>query len=132
MSLLQSSGCRKPWRILPTSTRASEQTIRFASCSRGISSEKTATPTPGSSLDAVPALVGAARRARRCVGDATFAARLRTKRRLAHAGARRDDGEVAVVQAGGLGVEPLEARRDAGDAIAALGGVGDLLERLFG
>ena len=42
-SFIQSSSRRVPWRTLCMLTRASEQSIRKAICSRGISSENTAT-----------------------------------------------------------------------------------------
>src|SRR5260221_312509 len=47
---------------------------------------------------------------------------------LPHARPGGHDHQVAGVEAGGLAVELLVARGDAGDAVAALGGGGDLLE----
>src|SRR5262249_48107754 len=48
---------------------------------------------------------------------------------LSHTGTSGHDRQVTVVQAGRLLVVLREACRDAGDAIAALGGLADLLER---
>ena len=86
----------------------------LASCSRGISSEKTATPEAGLLARLADAAVLDARLG---PGSAMVLRRrdvdreVEDERRLAHAGARRDDGELAVVQTGGLGVEALEAGR---------------------
>ena len=48
VSLGQSDSPRNPLRIFWESTRASEESMRMASCSLAISSEKTATGTPSS------------------------------------------------------------------------------------
>src|SRR5205823_6029172 len=50
------------------------------------------------------------------------------ERRLAHAGTRGHDRELAVVQARRFAVEALEPGGNAGDALAAARELGDLLE----
>src|ERR1035437_8462345 len=100
--------------------------MRFAICSRGISSEKTATPTPCSSQRCDGSAA-----ASRPLGLATFVATLSTKLVLPMPGRAATIVRSPGVQARGEAVVALEARRDARDAVAALHGVGERLEGLL-
>ena len=129
--LFQSSVCRKPWRILPTSTRPSEQTMLLASCSRGISSEKTPTPKPGSSRDSPTPRRRARRRGRRrrrCLGEATLTATLRTNDVFPMPGRAATMVSSPSCSPAVLASSRSKPVGDAGDALAALARLGDLLE----
>ncbi len=127
VSLFQSSRRMSPLRIRDTSTRASLASRRDASCSRGISSEKNATPHQ----------VPPRHRRRRVVGirDLLLARRchidghVEHEGRLAHARTPGHDVQIARVQAGDLLVEPAEPGGCARNRSAALRGVRQDLKR---
>ena len=108
VSLLQSLGASIPVRTRLTSTRASEQSMRLTICSRGISSEKMTTAYPGSCQRSF----GIAR-ALELLRAGDVDRDVQDEARLAHAGARRDDRQLAVVQAARDPIVAVEPGRDA-------------------